>query len=167
MIYLTQSKNIHHYQPILEGLTEDFDYEYYHDILMWCNIITNNHRDYHWQVYLIKSGDEVIGICGLYSLYPHSVEELWLGWFGIIPSMRNQGAGQYALDWMKEKAKSIGCKKLMSYVGADGGPLGFYFRNGFRVIGTVENYLIAHPELTMDSFGDKGYHIIECNLLKS
>jgi|WetSurMetagenome_2_1015567.scaffolds.fasta_scaffold70965_4 RimJ/RimL family protein N-acetyltransferase len=158
------SRNINNYEPILVGLKEDFELEFYEDILIWCGVIPNTDPSKFWQVHLIKSDDEVVGICGLYSLYPYNQEELWLGWFGVVPSKRNQGIGQYALDWMKRYADLVGCKRLMSYVGEDGQPLQFYYRNGFKVIGTVRDYLFNHPELTIDDFGYEDYLIIECNI---
>lgn len=161
---IVRSRNIYDYKPILEELTDDFETDHYKDILEWCGVLSSTDNSRHWNVHLIKDKEQVIGLCGLYGLYPYSTEELWLGWFGIIPSKRNQGVGQYALDWMKRYADFLGCKKLMSYVGEDGSPLEFYYRNGFRMVGTVKEYLLMHPELTLDYFGDENYFIIECDL---
>ena len=162
---IVQSRDIHDYKPILEGLIEDFGFTYYHAILIWCKILdADESPNKYWQVYLIKWKGEVVGICGLYSQYENKTDELWLGWFGIIPSKRNEKIGQHALDWMKQNAKSIGCKKLMSYVDEGGKPLPFYYRNGFANIGTVKEYLSAHPELSIKSFENENDHIIECLL---
>lgn len=164
---IIHSRNILDYKPILEGLKGDFELDFYEDILVWCDILTNTDPNKFWKVNLIKSDNEVVGVCGLYSLYTQTIhfdEELWLGWFGIIPSKRNQGIGQYALEWMKGYARYTGCKKLMSYVGEDGEALEFYFKNGFKLIGTVRDYLFTHPELTIEDFGDENYYIIECEL---
>ncbi len=161
-----QSRNIHDYKPILEGLVEDFGYIYYRTILKWCKILDNEKGDLkHWEVYLIKWNEETVGICGFYSLYDNRTDELWLGWFGIIPSKRNQKIGQYALEWMKESAKSIGCRKLKSYVDANGKPLPFYFRNGFVKVSTVKEYLSVYEELSIKSFETENDFVIECSLV--
>jgi len=161
-ITIIQSRDIHDYKPILEELVEDFGYVYYYAILTWCGILGNDDHNY-WQVYLIKQKNKVIGICGLYS-QSSSTKELWLGWFGIIPSHRNKNIGQLALEWMMDNAKSIGCKKLMSYVDEDGKPLPFYYRNGFKNIGTVKKYLKSHPKLSEDDFEDMKDYVIEREL---
>lgn len=160
-----QSRNIHDYKIILQSLIDDFGYTYYHAILIWCKIIDDDEDDNkYWQVYLIKWNGEVVGICGLYSQYKNTTDELWLGWFGIIPTKRNDRIGQHALNWMKQNAKSIGCKKLMSYVDEDGKPLPFYYRNSFKRVGTVKEYLSTHHELSIKSFENGNDHIIECLL---
>ncbi len=162
---IVQSRHIHDYKPILEGLIEDFGFTYYQAILIWCKILDDDESPYkYWQVYLIKWNGEVVGICGLYSQYENKTDELWLGWFGVIPSKRNDKIGHYALIWMKENAKAIGCKKLMSSVDENGKPLPFYYRNGFSNIGTVKEYLSTHPELSIKSFKNENDHIIECLL---
>lgn len=162
---LVQSRNIHDYKPILQNLIDDFGFTYYHAILIWCKILDDDEdENKYWQVYLIKWNDETVGICGLYSQYANTTDELWLGWFGIIPTKRNDKIGQHALNWMKENAKSIGCKKLMSYVDEHGKPLPFYYRNGFTNIGTVKEYLSTHTELSIKSFENENDHIIECLL---
>ncbi len=157
-----QSRNIYDYKFILEDLVGDFGITYYPAILRWCKVIDDtNNPDKYWQVYLIKWNNETAGICGLYSLYENKTDELWLGWFGIIPSKRNQKIGQHALNWMKNQALSIGCKKLKSYVDNNGKPLPFYFRNGFKTIGTVKEYLAIHHDLSIDFFEDENDYVIE------
>lgn len=162
---VVQSRYINDYKPILQGLIDDFGFTYYHAILIWCGIIDDDDiPNKYWQVYLIKWDDETIGICGLYSQYETSTDELWLGWFGIIPQKRNLKIGEHCLNWMKQNAKLIGCKKLMSYVDEDGKPLPFYYRNDFKRVGTVNEYLSTHQELSIKSFENGNDHIIECLL---
>lgn len=168
-INIFQSKNIYDYKIILESLIEDFGFIYYHAILSWCGIITESewkNKDKYWQVYLIKYDDEIVGICGLYSLYENRTDELWLGWFGIIPSKRNLKIGEYALGWMKENAKSLGCKSLKSYVDSKGKPLNFYYRNRFKKICLVKEYLDINKELSLNEFEKEDDIIIECKLDK-
>ncbi len=165
-INIFQSKNINDYKNILEGLIEDFGFIYYHAILSWCGIIENSlwKSNKYWQVYLIKYNDDIVGICGLYSLYENRTDELWLGWFGIIPSERNLGIGEYALNWMKDNAKLLGCKKIKSYVDKDGKPLNFYYRNGFKKICLVKEYLQLNKDLSLDEFENYDDIIIEYEL---
>lgn len=163
-ILITQSRNIYDYKPILEGLVDDFGYIYYEAILSWCGILDDTEFPDYWQVYLIKDNDVVVGICGLYGLNGVSVDELWLGWFGIVPDARNQGIGQIALDWMKQQAYSIGCKTLRTYVDVAGGPESFYLRNGFIKKCTVGEYLQQHPEYSPESFEEAHDNVFECQL---
>jgi GNAT superfamily N-acetyltransferase len=162
---IIQSKNIHDYKIILESLIGDFGFIYYHTILTWCGIIGDNENDNkYWQIYLMQLNNETVGICGLYSLYENSYDELWLGWFGVIPEKRNKNIGQDTLDWMKENAKSLGCKKLMAYVDKNGKPLSFYYRNNFKRIGTVKDYLLEHTELSSDLFESENDHVIKLDI---
>lgn len=162
-VLIYQSKKLEAYKPILEGLVDDFGYTFYHAILVWCGIIEDKiHDERFWEVYLISGlDDETIGMCGLYSLRRDSLDELWLGWFGILPEHRNRGIGEDVLGWMKRKAKRVGAKKLMSYVDSKGKPLNFYYRNGFKNIGTVKDYLIKNPDLHIEEFEDGLDHVIE------
>lgn len=149
-IKLVQSDNIHDYRSVLEGLTDVFNYDHYHAILAWCRIIDLEMRGpdaAFWQIWLIQDveSDKTIGICGLYSL-DDSTEELWLGWFGILKEYRNGGIGQRALELMEAVAILEGCKSLWVYVGKDGKPLPFYFRNGFEYVCRVKTFLKWYPE---------------------
>jgi GNAT superfamily N-acetyltransferase len=159
---LWQSNDIHEYKPILEGLVEDFDYIYYHAILAWCDIIKGKDNKF-WQVWLISFDAETIGFCGLYSLYENRTNELWLAWFGILPSWRNKGIGTQVLEKLEENARKVGCTKLCSYVDEDGKPLRFYQRNGFRVIGKVREFLAAKADrdIGTDDFQNENDWIIE------
>lgn len=159
-----QSRDISDYKSILEGLVEDFGYAYYPAILKWCKIIDDPEKTQYWEIYLIKCNKEVIGICGLYSLYDDFIDELWLGWFGVLPEHRNKKIGEKTLNFLKENAKSIGCKKIMSYVDAHGKPLPFYYRNGFKRVSSVKEYLEQHPQLSIKAFGNENDHVIECNI---
>jgi GNAT superfamily N-acetyltransferase len=140
-----QSRDIKDFRPLIDSLIPDFDYVFLHTILQWCNLASDPYdKSQHWEVYLFytkENPDEVIGICGLYSLAPHSTKELWLGWFGIIPELRNKGYGREVMELLYSEAKKVGCEQLMSYVDKEGKPLTFYKREGFEVIGTVEEFL--------------------------
>lgn len=162
MIKLTQTKRLKSYKPILEGLVEDFGYIYYHAILVWCGILDNSTPNDIWQVYLIKNDEETVGICGLYSLDQKTIEELWLGWFGILPDMRNKGLGSEVLKQLEIEAIKMGANYIYSYVDQEGKPLDFYYKNGFERIGTVNQYI----ESTNFKFDKENFESLEDHVIK-
>ncbi len=162
MIYFYQTKNIHNYKNIFEGLIDDFGYSYYHSILSWCEIIERKKSKF-WEVWLIYNAEGiVIGICGLYSLTDNT-ENLWLGWFGIIKEYRNQGIGEKVLKSLEIKAKEVGCKNIYTYVDAKGLPLKFYYRNGFERVSDVDEF-VHYNNLKMEYFESPDDHVLKKNL---
>ena len=161
-VILSQSKNVYDYEPIFEGLIADFGYFYYHAILKWCGILkkTKEEEGRFWEVFLIKNKEEIIGICGLYSQYQNSAEELWLGWFGILPDKRNSGIGAIVLNKIEAEARKVGCKRIYSYVDVAGAPLNFYYRNGFKRTSSVGEYLALHPEVSKENFEKMDDYVI-------
>lgn len=156
-IKIFQSRELSLYKPILEGLTEDLGFDYYHAILVWCNVISYNgyDKDFFWEVYLVEKDREIIGLAGLSSQYPHNMEDLWLGWFGILPEHRDGGIGSEVLKKLEEYAKEAGAKKLFTYIDKSGAPIKFYYKNDFIKYGTVKQYISnTHPELRTEAFGD-------------
>lgn len=158
-----QSKNVDDFKPIFRTLVSDFGYVYYDTILEWCGVIKDENPPFFWQVYLIKFNDETVGICGLYSL-KQSTDELWLGWFGVIPEMRNKGIGHHVISFLKSKAKEQNCKSIYSYVDKNGKPLNFYYREGFKLIGTVKDYIESNSDVSLDSFESPNDFIIKLDL---
>jgi GNAT superfamily N-acetyltransferase len=163
-ISISYSKNIYDFKNILEGFVDDFGFTYYHTILGWCNILDYPQDGCYWQVYLVKRREEIIGICGLYSNFPDYTEELWLGWFGIVPKYRNNKYGELVLDWLKITAKDLGANKILSYVDKNGKPLNFYKRNGFKITGTVKDYLKENKNVSRDNFENLKDYIISCDI---
>lgn len=161
-----ESRNIKDYKLILHELEADWGKIFWSAILMWCDVLDNPYKDdgKYWQVWVIQYEGKVIGICGLFAHKKDYVEELWLGWFGIIPDYRNKKIGEKALKFMEEHAKSLGCKKIFSYVDIEGKPLSFYFRNGYERISTVAEYLSEHPETDPDEFEETHDHVIRKEL---
>ncbi len=140
-LIFVQSRNIYDYSSIMPSLAEDFGNAFYHTCLTWCQIIPDTSHNLLWQIWLIKKNNKFIGICGLYTLSgAKNTSELWLGWLGIIPELRNKGLGVYVMQHLYKYAKSVKCKKLFSYVDSVGKPLSFYEREGFEVIGRVNMY---------------------------
>ncbi len=146
MILLAQSRNIKDYKEILEGLTDDFGYIYWHAILSWCGIIGDedekDSKEKYWEVYIIKEEGKTLGICGLYSLEKNNNTSMWLGWFGILPQYRSKGFGSEVLRALEIIAYKQGCVQLMTYIDKALKPLEFYKRNGFDIYGNVSDFLM-------------------------
>ncbi len=148
-----QTRNIHDFGPILKPLVKDFSTVFYQTALVWCKIIPDDNAqgDKLWEVWLVKSGRKPIGICGLYTLQGAvDTKELWLGWLGIIPELRNAGLGKIVMQHLYKSAKSYGCEKLFSYVDKAGTALPFYEREGFEVINTVSEYCTSNGIKNID-----------------
>jgi GNAT superfamily N-acetyltransferase len=161
-IKIIDSRNIHDYKLILNGLFEEegFGHPFLETVMVWCNIIEESQGGLYWQVWLIKYKDKNIGICGLYSHKKNSVKELWLGWFGIHPNYRDKKIGSHVLNWMEQHAKKIGCKTILSYVDKVGRPLSFYYRNGYKRKCSVKSYLKSKPNIGRENFEHLNDHII-------
>ena len=168
MITFYQTKNINDYSILLDGLYEDFRDHFCHTILCWCEIMSENMQPNkklgkYWEVWVIKSDDDIVGICGLYSLVANNTDNLWLGWFGILPGLRSKGYGAEALIFLKDIANSIGAKNIFSYVDEDGKSLDFYKRNGFDMIDRVGTYIDTN-NLSISDFEDRNDYVIKCKL---
>jgi len=151
-LYFFQSKNINQYKTILEKMVDVWEHEHYSHILEYCEIIETDYNLY-WEIWLIQNEKyEVIGICGLYSLRK-DYEELWLSWLGLIPEYRNNNLGDQILNFIENKAKEKGTKRLLSYVGEDGDALNFYYKHGYQWGGSVEKYIKEHPDVK-NEFGN-------------
>lgn len=156
----TTSKKIKDFSPILKPLVADFGTVFYQTVLDWTKLIPSDKPidDLLWDVWLVKLGHKTIGICGLYTLEGATdTSELWLGWFGIIPELRNKGLGKQVMNHLYTNAKKFGCKRIFSYVDKGGAPLNFYKREGFEVLGTVGEYCKQNGLSNLDGedFEDK------------
>ena len=137
-----QSKNINDYRPLLNSLTNDFGTAFCHTILVWCGLIDDpDINTQFWELYLIEFNGVVVGICGLYTISPHNKKEMWLGWLGLIPELRNQQLGNQILDFLYGIANLNGCEIIRTYVDKDLAPINFYLRAGFLYDGTVKQFL--------------------------
>lgn len=167
MIKFKQSRDIKEYRPLIDSLIEDFDYVFLHTILQWCKLATDDSEgdNQHWEVYLVEqtinNETSVIGICGLYTLYPHDTKELWLGWFGLVPELRNKNIGKDVMTFLYDEAKKVGCTEILSYVDKEGKPLSFYKREGFDVIGTVKDFLKTRKGVEKDEFENEDDIVIK------
>ncbi len=139
-----QSRNIETFGTILKPLADDFTAIFYHTVLVWCKIIPpdDGKENRYWEIWLVYLNNKPIGICGLYTLHTaENLDELWLGWLGIIPEFRNLKLGSQIMEHLYVEAKKVGCKRIYSYVDKGGAPLNFYNKEGFKIIGTVNEYL--------------------------
>lgn len=161
-----QTKNIKDYKLILEGLIGDWGLIYWHAILIWCNIIDDipENKNKYWQLWVAELDNKNIGICGLFSHKEKYTEELWLGWFGLIPEYRNKNLGDEMLSFLENKARNLGCKTILSYVDKKGKPLNFYYRNGYQKICTVKEYLKENGKHLKNNFEDVNDHVISKKL---
>jgi len=142
MITFIQSRDIKDFRPLIDTLIPDFGTAFLYTILQWCGLATDTEIETKfWEVWLIKEDNNVIGICGLYSLNPDNTDELWLGWLGLIPNKRNSGLGKKIMSHLYKESYFVGCKSIYSYVDEEGKPLTFYKREGFEVLGTVREFL--------------------------
>jgi GNAT superfamily N-acetyltransferase len=55
---------------------------------------------------------KIVAITGLYNLKNHGEDEVWLGWYGVLPEMRGKGLGKKVLTWSMDKARDLGYKKF-------------------------------------------------------
>lgn len=164
-----QTRNIYDYSEILKPLGNEFTSIFYQTMLIWCKIIPsdNAQNDKLWEVWLVKIGDKPIGVCGLYALSGSTdTKELWLGWLGIIPELRNLKLGNQIMEHLYSFAKSVDCERILSYVDKEGKPLNFYYKQGFKVIGTVETYCYNNGlnNIDGDDFEDKEDFVISKEL---
>ncbi len=159
-IKLQETKDIKQYRLLFDGLFKDFNYALWDGILMWCDIKYNSiAEDRYWRVFLIKKRNIVIGICGLYSM-DHDTDELWLGWFGILPEYRNKGIGKIVLQALEKRAKIVGCKYIYSHVGKNNfKAMRFYEREGFERISTVLKF-IKNNKVDRNEFENINDHVI-------
>ena len=151
-----QSKKISDYKPLIDEFTkpELFGSAFKETVKHWCKKKNTTrkfkHRDQFWEVWLVREDNQSKAICGLYNIChavnkDNHIEELWLGWFGVLN--RSNGLGAKILNtFLKPKAKELGATYLMSYVNKNGAPIEFYKRHGFEVIGTVKDWILQKAD---------------------
>ena len=169
----TISRNIKHFVPVLEDLKDALGLPFVWAIMSWCQIAPDADNRY-WNVSLVwdKKDDTLVGGCGLYSLAEArepQLDELWLGWLGVISEHRCKGYGSAILAQLEASAKSVGCKKLLAYIDnesvmKDPRVIEFYFKNGYYSIGSVKSYLNNHPEVKREDFINENDFVIEKDL---
>lgn len=64
--------------------------------------------------WLPKIGDEIVGICGVYS-YTEYPRDAWLGWFGVLEQYRRKGYATQIMNFCMQKAKEMGFDTFRLY----------------------------------------------------
>ena len=145
------------YKILADGLSKDFGAAFKETMRTWCKKVDDGK---YWQVWIVKDDNKkTVGVCGIYSM-DFKTNELWLGWLGILPQHRNKGLGKEIMKHLYSHARLLGCKRIYSYVDKKGKPLSFYYREGFKRVGTVKEFLSKKKNIEQDNFENLKDHII-------
>ena len=96
VVELVSTRHIEMFIPILREI--DFGDQFLLSMLHWCGIGQRSTPLDYWQVFLVQSEKEVVGVSGLYRQPGMPVHLCWLGWFAIRPQFRRRGLGSSAID---------------------------------------------------------------------
>ncbi len=94
--------------------------------------------------YLCRVQNEIIGIVGLHHYEWGPPQNVWLGWFAVLPSAQGQRLGTFMIEQIQRIAFGLGFQKL--FVETYSSPTfdnarQFYQRRGFVEVGTIRDYL--------------------------
>jgi ribosomal protein S18 acetylase RimI-like enzyme len=146
VIELVSTRNIEMFIPILREI--EFGDQFLLSMLHWCGIGQRATPLEYWQVFLVESKHEVVGVSGLYRQPGMAAHVCWLGWFAIRPQYRRRGFGRAAIRSLTGEAQRINCREIWVYTDADDRiARDFYISVGFEVIGLAHEW--AHGR-TMD-----------------
>lgn len=92
--------------------------------------------------YLVEG--EIVGVYGLHHYEWGPKENIWLGWFALVPKYQGQGHGKRMLEMVIADAKKAGHSKL--FIETYNSPefkkaCGFYEKMGFRKVGEIDSYM--------------------------
>jgi RimJ/RimL family protein N-acetyltransferase len=147
-VELVTTKEIELFLPIMKELADDFGDRFLLAMLHWCGLGSRPAPLEFWQVFLIRTREEIVGVSGLYRRPESPTHLSWLGWFAVRPKFRRKGFGSAAIHRLVDRARTIGCKELWVYTGApDKAARHFYTKLGFEVLGSARN---CAPGQTMD-----------------
>jgi GNAT superfamily N-acetyltransferase len=147
-VELITTKQLDLFLPIMRELADDFGDRFLLSMLHWCGIGHRAKPLGFWQVFLIRNGNIILGVSGLYR-QPESPGHLfWLGWFAIRPKFRRRGFGRAAIHAIADYARTLACKELWVYTGfSDEIARRFYTTLGFEILGPARDHT---PGQTMD-----------------
>lgn len=72
-----------------------------------------------WEYFLVKDGNNSIGLTGLYNSKNQNIDEVWCGWYGVISKERGKGFGRSILIWTIDRARKLGYKKFRLWTTTD------------------------------------------------
>jgi RimJ/RimL family protein N-acetyltransferase len=144
---LITTREIELFLPVMNELADHFGDRFLLAMLHWCGFGYRPAPLEFWQVFLIRTLDEIVGVSGLYR-QPESPAHLsWLGWFAIRPKFRRKGFGSAAIHATADYAQALGCKELWVYTGfSDEIAQRFYRSVGFELLGSARDHA---PSQTM------------------
>jgi ribosomal protein S18 acetylase RimI-like enzyme len=144
-VELVNTKEIELFLPLMREI--DFGDKFLLSMLHWCGIGHRSNPLEYWQVFLVRSQNETVGVSGLYRQPGMPPDLCWLGWFAIRPKFRRRGLGSAAIDSLATHARMIDCKEIWVYTGADDHiARDFYISVCFEVIGPAHDW--AHGRTT-------------------
>ncbi len=131
-----QTRDFTNFQPLVQEL--GFEDKFEISMRQWCGLREPEPSMKFWQVYLVKLGEEIIGVMGLYQLVNDEPENAWVGWFGVLPQFRQQGWGQMMMNQLKEYAVKFGFQELWVFTNYDNlGAIAFYEKSSFVLLGAA------------------------------
>jgi RimJ/RimL family protein N-acetyltransferase len=147
-VELVTTKEIELFLPTMKELADDFGDRFLLAMLHWCGIGSRPAPLEFWQVFLIRTLGEIVGISGLYRQPESPAQLCWLGWFAVRPKFRRKGFGSAAIHATVDCARTMGCKELWVYTGAsDEAARHFYTKVGFELLGSARD---SAPGKTID-----------------
>jgi GNAT superfamily N-acetyltransferase len=81
--------------------------------------ITDRILDY-WVV-IDNETEKIVATTGFYQLTEHSVDEIWMGWYGVDPEERGNGLGRKVLEWTVAEARRRGYECFRLWTTDDAG----------------------------------------------
>jgi RimJ/RimL family protein N-acetyltransferase len=147
-IELTATKEIELFLPVMKELADNFGDPFLLSMLHWCGFGRRPAPLEFWQVFLIRTRYEIVGVSGLYRRPESPAHLFWLGWFAIRPKFRHKGFGSAAFHATTDYARTMACTELWVYTGAsDKAARHFYTELGFQLVGSAHDHA---PGQTMD-----------------
>ena len=114
---LVNTKQIELFIPILKEI--DFGDRFLLSMLHWCGIGQRSAPLEFWEVFLLYSPEDIVGVSGLYRQPGMPSNQCWLGWFAIRPDFRRRGYASAAIRLLADSAQQRGFSELLVYTGLD------------------------------------------------
>jgi GNAT superfamily N-acetyltransferase len=147
IVELVSTKEIELFLPVMREI--DFGDAFLLSMLHWCGIGKRSRPLEYWQVFLLRSKSQIIGVSGLYRQPGTPSHVCWLGWFAIRPQFRRAGFGTAAIHQLYDVARTAGSTELWVYTSShDEVARIFYMSLGFEVLHPARD---CAPGKTMDN----------------